>query len=131
MIKLTGAAVLVLAFAAVAQAGGGNSAHFTAWPSPDVQVGSGGTGGGEMRGSGTLMHVAPARFAVREVSGNASDYIPSTFVSYNSAVAEGEASQAARPQPLKASTQESGKAAPKNSKTQIVQKKDGALAIQP
>jgi hypothetical protein len=127
MIKLTGAAVLVLAFAAVAQAGG-NSAHFTAWPSPYVQVGVGGTGGGEMRGTGTLMHVPPARFAVREVSGKASDYIPSTFVSYNSAVAEGEASQAA--QPLKASTQESGKAAPKNSTIQIVQKKDGDVAIQ-
>lgn len=129
MIKIAGAAVLVLGFAAVAQAGGGG-AHFTASSNTLTQGGGAGIGGGAAGGSGTVLHVPPTRFATREVSGNSSDYIPSTFVSYNSAVAEGSAPVAARPKPLEMSAQKSGKPTVRSATIQIVQKQDGRLAIQ-
>ena len=127
MIKITAAAVLVLACAAAAQAGGG--AHFTMWPSTLTQGGGAGYGVGAA-GSGTMLHVPAAHFAVREASGNTSDYVPSTFVSYDSAVAEGKASVAGHAQLLGASAQEGGKPTAKNAKIQIVQKQNGAPAIQ-
>lgn len=127
--KFMGAAVLVLAFAAAAEAGG-NGAHFTVSPSIYTQSGGGGIGGGATGGAGAMLHVPPARFAVREVSGNTSDYIPSTFVSYDSAVAEGDTSSDDRPLPLGTYAQESGKPAAKDAKIQIVQKQDGRLVIE-
>ena len=131
MIKVMGAAVLVLGFAAAAQAGGRTSPHFTAWPNTYTQSGGAGIGGGGNGGSGAILHIPPARFAMVDVSGSASDYIPSTFVSYDSAVVEGEAAQAVCPEPLGTSVQKSDKPVAKNSRTiQIVQKQNGQLAIQ-
>jgi hypothetical protein len=130
MLKVTGAAVLVLAFAAAAQAGGGSNAHFTSSPSQYMQYG-GGIGGGSSTGSsGATLQVPPTQFAVRAVSGSASDYVPSTFVSYESAVAEGDAALAANSQPLGTSAQGSTKPAAKNVKAQIVQKQGGDVTIQ-
>jgi hypothetical protein len=130
MIKVMGAAVLVLAFAAAAQAGGRTSPHFTAWPTTYTQSGGAGIGGGGTGGSGAILHIPPARFATVEVSGSASDYIPSTFVSYNSAVAEGKASLSARPEPLGTSAQENSDSPARKARIQIVQKQNGELAIQ-
>ncbi len=91
MMKITAAAVLVLAFAVAAQAGHGTSAHFSASSTSYAGGGAGGAGGIGSGGSGAVLHVPPTHFEVRTVSGSASDYVPSTFVSYDSAVAEGEA----------------------------------------
>jgi hypothetical protein len=130
MSKAIAATVLVLAFAVAAQAGRGTDAHFTASPSPYTDVGGAGIGGGSIGGSGAILHVPPTRFAMRAVSGSASEYIPSTFMAYDSAVAEGKASIAARPEPLGTFAEESIKPAAKNAKLQIVQKQDGGLTIQ-
>ncbi|MGH9738056.1 MAG: hypothetical protein ACRD4X_05655, partial [Candidatus Acidiferrales bacterium] len=84
MIKLTGALVLVLAFAVSAQAQSARGgAHFSVSPS-SYSVGGGGGGGGGLSSGGShiLPHFAPRRFAVRDASGSAADYIPSTFVAY-------------------------------------------------
>lgn len=129
MIKIAGAAVLVLAFAVVAQAGGGTSPHFTVSPSTYTQTAGAGIGGGSTGGSGAVLHVPPTQFAVRSASGSASDYIPSTFVSYDSALAEGKASLGAHAEPLGNSAQESSKPTAKNAKVQVVQKQDGGAAI--
>ena len=127
MIKITGAAVLVLAFAVAAQAGHGPSAHFSA-SSTTYAGGASGGGGMGAGGSGGILHVPPTRFAVRAVSGSASDYIPSTFVSYDSAVAEGEASLAARPEPLGTFARENSKPVAKNAKVQTAQKQPSDAA---
>lgn len=132
VIKLTEAAVLVLAFAVSAQAqsmrGG---AHFGYTPS-SYSVGSGGGGGGGLSSDGShiLPHYAPTHFAVRDVSGNATDYIPSTFESYTTALTQGEAAVAARPEPLGTSAHESAKLARESATIDIVQGQNGKLAIQ-
>jgi hypothetical protein len=131
MIKITGAVVLVLVFAVAAQAGHGANAHFTASPSTYAQGGGAGMGGGGTGGSGTILHVPPAHFAMQAVSGSASDYVPSTFVSYDSALAEGKASLDAHGEPLGRSAQrENSKPAEKSADLQIVQKQNGGTVIQ-
>ncbi len=128
--KVVGAMVLVLGFAVAAQAGGGNTAHFSMSPSVYSEGGGGGAGGGGLGGgSRVLPHIPSTRFAVRSASGSASDYIPSTFVSYDSAIAEGQASLSAHPQPLGTYAKED-KPAGKTATVEIVQEQDGEVAIQ-
>lgn len=132
VIKLTGAAVLVLVFAvsAQAQSARGGGAHFTSTPSSYSESGGGGGGSAAAGGSRTLAHIAPAQFAVREVAGNSSDYMPSTFVSFSTAVAEGKAALAQRPKPLGVSAHESVAPA-KAAKIEVVQGEAGKPTIEP
>lgn len=132
MIKLTGAAVLVLAFAVSAQAQSAHSeAHFGFSPSRySAESGGGGGGGIGSGGSHTLPHYAPTHFAVRDVRGSATDYVPSTFESYSTALTEGEAAVAKRPAPLGTSAHESAKPARKSAKIDVVQSQNGKLAVQ-
>ncbi len=132
MLRITGAAVLVLAFAVFAQAQSGRSGaevHFTATPPNYSNEAAGGTGSAGSGGSHTLPHFPPARFAVRDATGSESDYIPSTFLSYKAAVAEGEVVLAARPEPLGTSAHADSKPAPQTARIQIVEGQDGTPEI--
>ncbi|MGA9882445.1 MAG: hypothetical protein WBQ34_01870 [Candidatus Acidiferrales bacterium] len=132
MIKLTGAAVLVLAFAVSARAQSARGgAHFSVSPS-SYSVGGGGGGGGGLSsgGSRTLPHYASARLAVRDASGNASDYIPSTFVTYTVALKEGQADLAMRPSPLGTLAHASAKPSKDGAKIDVVQGQNGKPTIQ-
>jgi hypothetical protein len=132
VLKLKGAAVLVLVFAVSAQAQTAHNsalAHFTATPANYSNQGAGGGGGASSGGSRALPHFPPAHLAVRTVSGSNADYIPSTFVSYKAAVAEGQAVLAARPEPLGTSALAGSKPAPRTAKIHIVQGQDGLPEI--
>jgi hypothetical protein len=131
VIKIIGAAVLVLAFAisAQAQSAHGDAPHFTASISTRVE-GSAGGGGSIGSGAGQLLpHFPQTRFAARAVTGDASDYIPSTFLSYQAALAEGKASLSARAGPLALSAHTSGQPAQHDAKIDVVQRQDGKPAI--
>ncbi|HVB86221.1 MAG TPA: hypothetical protein VNK23_06090 [Candidatus Dormibacteraeota bacterium] len=70
-------------------------AHVSAGATPNLLTYSAGGGagfGGEGAGPtnfNTLPHIPPARFQATAVSGNSNDFVPSTFVPYKIAVAEG------------------------------------------
>ena len=114
MIKIMGATVLVLAFAVAVQAGGHATAHFTASPSAYSQTG--GAGIPDTGGFGPLPYIPPTQLAVQAVSGSTSEYVPSTFVSYDSAVREGRAATQSRPEALGTSARESGQSMVNNAK---------------
>jgi hypothetical protein len=102
VIKIVGVAVLVLGFAVSAQAQGVRAAGAAVPPITSISGGgSAGYGGGGFSvgpsSFRTLSHFPPTRFAVKTVDGSSSDYVPSTFVPYEVAVAEGRAVLAARP----------------------------------
>jgi len=128
MFKITGAAVLVLASAAAAQAGGHATAHFTASPSPYGQAGVAGIP--DTSGFGPVPYVPPTQFAVQAVSGNPSEYTPSTFVSYDSAVSEGQALLAAQREPLGTSARAGHTKDAKNAEIHIVQNQAHGVAIE-
>lgn len=133
MIKLAGAAVLVLAFAVSAQAQSGHvagSAHFV---TPPVSYAAASAGGGGAIGSGgthTLAHFPSAQFEVRNVTGSSSDYIPSTFVTYKAALAEGKAELRERPEPLGASVRADAMPPRSDVKILVVQSQSGGPVIQ-
>ncbi|MGH9686578.1 MAG: hypothetical protein ACRD5K_05750 [Candidatus Acidiferrales bacterium] len=131
MIKLAGALVLALAFAVSAQAQSARGgAHFSVSPS-SYSVGGGGSGGGlSSGGSHILPHFAPRRFAVRDASGSAADYIPSTFVAYTAALREGQAALSAHPSPLGTLAHASIKLSKESAKIDVVQGQNGKPAIQ-
>lgn len=95
--------VLLLGFAISAQAQGGRAAGGEA-PSQLSRSGGGGAGfGGGGAGASnfhTLEHIPRARFTVATLSGDASDFVPSTFVPYKIAVAEGRSVLSAAPESL-------------------------------
>lgn len=66
-----------------AAAGGGSSS---------VPAAGGGVGGGGFSGGfgGVAVHNPSAHFSVTSVSGSPQEFVPSTFVSYDKAVAEGQ-----------------------------------------
>jgi hypothetical protein len=66
---------------------------------------------------------------VRIVTGSESDYIPSTFVAFDAAVAEGRAVLAVRPESLGASAHANINPARENARIHIVQGQDGYPAI--
>lgn len=90
MKKAIGIAAFILFFAipAHAQRGGGN-------PSAQPASNGGGGGGGGFGGGGTagsmLPASAPAHFRMSAVSGSDSSFIPSGYLPFESAVAEGQA----------------------------------------
>lgn len=103
MIKIAGAVVLVLGFAISAQTQGTRSsgAHAQSLLNYSGGAGIGADGGGVAAGNfRTLPHVASARFQAITVSGDANNFVPSTFVPYAIAVAEGRSNLAATPESL-------------------------------
>jgi hypothetical protein len=106
MKKLLGVAAFVLLFSipAHAQAKGSASAGMSATNSgANAGVSGGGTGGGGIgggNGSGRLPAYPRASFDVVAVSGGDPSFAPSTFLSFDQAVAEGKAMAAANEKSL-------------------------------
>jgi hypothetical protein len=48
----------------------------------------------------TLPHIAPTRFSVAVLSGDSSEFVPSTFVPYKIAIEQGRSILASRPESL-------------------------------
>jgi len=88
MKRLMGMAILAagLALPAHAQAPRATASGMTPGP---VSAGGGGFGGGYSSGGSKPTSCPTARFSVTSVSGSQQDYVPSTFVVYDNALAEG------------------------------------------
>jgi hypothetical protein len=96
MKRLLGLAILTLglALSASAQSGGRSFGGGTAGPSNGGTNGGGGGGGGAISagvGFSTLPNHPPASFAATAVSGTDGEFVPSTFLPFESAVAAGKA----------------------------------------
>jgi hypothetical protein len=126
---MAGLAVLVLAFAVSAQAQGSRSVRVAISPSTLHSSGGGSAGGASSGGFHHLTHYAPARFAVQVVTGDATDYIPSTFVPYQTALAEGQTVLASPPQPLGTFARQNSKPAPRKAKIELEQDHHGDAVI--
>jgi hypothetical protein len=132
--KIAGVAVLVLlcSVPACAQSaphfvGGGGAAVNTTY----AGGGAGGGGGLSAGGNQPLPNYPPTRFAMHNVTGDSSDYVPSTFVSYQKALAEGQALISSRPQTLDEAARENNNAAKLKAKFIIVQNNHGEAVIRP
>lgn len=127
---LVGFAVLVLSFAmpSYAQghpAGGGG----TGFPTYSGGAGVGGTGIGG--GAATLPHYSRARFQVTATSGTETDYIPSTFVTYNRALTKGNDSLASVPETVGQAAQVNRETPKVKAKFALVQDNHGNAVIEP
>ena len=103
MIRIAGALALVLGFAISAQAQGGRAAGEQVASLLNYSGGGGagfGGGGAGVSNFHTLPHTPPAHFVVATLAGNANDFVPSTFVPYKIAVAEGRLIVSATPESL-------------------------------
>jgi hypothetical protein len=131
VIRVAGAALLVLGFAISAQAQG---SHLAAGASSSL-IYSGGAGTG-FGGSGlgpssfsTLPHIPRARFQASAVSGDSRDFVPSTYVPYKVAVAEGRSILAAVPESLGQFARDNEPAARARAKFELVQDHHGYAVI--
>jgi hypothetical protein len=134
VIKIAGAVVLILGFAVSAQAQGVRAAGTASSPiTSNSGGGSAGYGGGGFSigpsSFRTLPHFPPAHFAVKAVEGNAGDYVPSTFVPYAKALAEGRALLAARPVSLGQFARENQVTVTPKAKIELVQDHHGYPVI--
>lgn len=91
---------------------------------------SGGSGGGFSSGGSKLPSYPVAHFNVTSVSGSQQDYIPSTFVSYDDAVAAGRAILDAPPKSLDQVARESGSSHRQMAKLKLVQDANGKPVIE-
>ena len=94
----------------------------------------GGTiGGGASSGPSfpTLVDPAPAHFAVSHVAGTDVDFIPSSFRSFEQAVAEGKAALAAQARTLAQIADENSKVQKAKARFAIVQDTSGKLILTP
>jgi hypothetical protein len=136
MKKLLGVAAFVLLFSipAHAQAKGGASAGMSATNSgANAGVSGGGTssgggiGGGN--GSGRLPTYPRASFDVVAVSGGDPSFAPSTFLSFDQAVAEGKAMAAANEKSLGQIATENSAVAKAKAKLAFVQDANGDVVL--
>jgi hypothetical protein len=129
MKSLVGFAVLALSFAvpayAQAHAAGGGGAGLP------VNSGGGGVGGAESGAAVRLPHYSRAKFQVTAVSGSETDYIPSTFVSYNKALTTGHTTVASAPETLGQAAQLNRQTPRVKAKFALVQDGRGRAVIEP
>ena len=127
MKKLIGGVALGLLSSLPAHAQGKGGA-FGSSPSPISQggggAGSSGAGGG---GGSRLPGIPPTTFAVSAVSGGDPSFAPSTFLSFDQAVAEGKAINAASQKSLGQIAAENSTAPKAKSKFTFVQNTDGSV----
>lgn len=134
VIKIAGVAVLVLGFAVSAQAQSVRAAGAASSPiTSNSGGGSAGYGGGGFSigpsNFRTLPHFPPAHFTMKAVQGSSGDYVPSTFVPYAKALAEGRAMLAARPVSLGQFARENQPAATAKATIEMVQDHHGYPVI--
>lgn len=134
MKRLLGLAVLTAGLAVPAHAQAPRAMAASMAPSPMSSGsggGGGGFGGGSSSGGGKLTSYPVARFNVTSVSGSQQDYIPSTFVSYDEAVAAGRAILNAPPKSLDEVARETSTNRRETAKLALVQDANGNAVIQP
>jgi hypothetical protein len=132
MKRLLGLAVLTVGLAVPAHAQAPRAMAVGMTPSPTTSGGGGGGfGGGSSCGGGKLTSYPVARFNVTSVSGSQQDYIPSTFVSYDEAVAAGRAILNAPPKSLDEVARETSTNRRETAKLALVQDANGNAIIQP
>lgn len=90
--------------------------------------GGGGLGGGSSSGN-KLTNCPRAQFSVAAVSGTQQDYVPSTFVSYDKAVAEGRNILAAPPKSIVEAAHEQAEAHAEKAKLALVQDYNGNAVV--
>jgi hypothetical protein len=123
-----------LAVPAHAQVSHGFAAGGAASPLNLNNAGGGGFGsglGGNSMGRGKLTDYPKARFGVASVSGTQHDYVPSTFVSYDKALAEGRAVLATPPQSPAEAARQQVTAHTEKAKLALVQDDYGNAVIVP
>ena len=93
--------------------------------------GFGGSLGGSLNGPSfpTLVSTPPAHFAVSRVGGTDADFIPSSFRSFDQAVAEGKAILAAQARTLVQIAEENSKAQKAKARLVIVQDASGNVIL--
>jgi hypothetical protein len=93
--------------------------------------GGGGLGGGFSGGSigGRLTYYPLARFSVTTVSGTQQDYVPSTFVSYDQAVATGQNELDMPPLTVAAAARQQANTHPEKAKIAVMQDDRGKVII--
>jgi hypothetical protein len=127
MKKILGAAALVLLFSVPALA------QYKP-PSGPVTYSGGGGGGGALSGGSTgsrLPNYAPAQFATAAASGSDSTFAPSTFLTFDQAVAEGKAEALAVHKSLAEVAAENNARAKAKAKYAFVQDTSGRVVTTP
>jgi hypothetical protein len=107
-----------------AAAGGGATsptANGTGW-------GSGGLGGGFAPGN-RLASYPLTLFSVTSVSGSQQEYVPSIFVSYDRAIAEGQSELDTPPRTVAEAARQQARAHAEKAKVALVQNEDGKAVI--
>jgi len=134
MKRLLGLGILAAGLAVPAHAQafhGGASAGGTSNSLP-INGGAGGFGGGfggGLSGGNRLSAYPLANFNVAAVSGIQAEYIPSTFVSYDQAVAEGREILTTPPKTLVQAAHDQANAHPNKAKFALVQDRNGNAVI--
>ena len=132
VIRVAGAALLVLGFAISAQAQGSRVASGAISPiAPHSAGGGAGFGGGGIGPSSfqTLPHIPSTQFRATAVSGDSNDFVPSTFVPYKTALAEARSILAAAPESLGQFAREQDAATRAKAKYEVVQDHHGDAVI--
>lgn len=93
--------------------------------------GGGGFGGGYSAGGIKLPSYPVACLGVTSVSGSQQDYVPSTFVAYDKALAEGRAILSAPPKSVAEAAREQGSSRTEKAKLALVQDDYGNAVIVP
>jgi hypothetical protein len=78
----------------------------------------------------TLPHIAPTAFVVAGASGSEEDFEPSSFLSFDKAVALGQAEEAARKKTLAEAARDNAKEKTEKSKLAVIEDSQGKLMFE-
>jgi len=120
-------AILMIGFSASAHAQAMSKPTNAAWAGSGAVPASGGASGSA---SAPIPHIPATHYNVTAASGSAADFVPSSFVTFEQAVAAGHAAQA-RPKTIVEAAAENKSVERPKAKFELVQDDSGQAVIEP